>query len=133
VYLDGGYGDGITIGDGTWVGQGVYMHGGGGITIGDHVGIGPHVKILTSAHAIDGVERDSPIISNDIVYSPVHIHNNCDIGIGSIIMPGVVIGEGVMVGAGAVVTKGVLPFAVVAGNPARVIRYRDVNNGGVKK
>jgi len=130
VYLDGGHGDGITIGNNTWIGPGVYMHGAGGIVIGDYVGIGPHVKILTSTHRIDGVGWDSPIIDNDLVFSPVRIHDNADIGIGAIIMPGVVIGEGVMVGAGSVVTKSIFPFAVAAGNPARVLRYRNVDNGG---
>lgn len=130
VYLDGGFGDGITIGDDVWIGPGVYMHGAGGITIGNHVGIGPHVKILTSTHQIDGVDWGSPIIDNDITCASVVIHDNCDIGVGAVIMPGVVIGSDAMIGAGSVVTKSVFPFAVVAGNPARVVRYRNVNNGG---
>jgi len=130
TYLDGGYGSGITIGDGVWIGEGVYMHGAGGIVIGNNVGIGPHVKILTSTHKIDGVCWDSPIIDNDLVFAPVRIHDNVDIGVGAIIMPGVEIGEGAMVGAGAVVTKSIFPFAVSAGNPARVLRYRNVTNGG---
>jgi chloramphenicol O-acetyltransferase type B len=41
----------------------------------------------------------------------------------SIIMPGVTIGEGAVVGAGSVVTKDVPPYSVVAGNPAKVIKY----------
>ena len=39
-------------------------------------------------------------------------------------MPGVTIGRGAVVGAGAVVTKNVPPFAVVAGSPAKIVRYR---------
>jgi len=46
------------------------------------------------------------------------------IGHGAIILPGVAIGDGTAVGAGAVVSKDVPPFAVVAGVPARIIRYR---------
>jgi len=130
TYLDGGYGNGITIGDDVWIGEGVYIHGAGDIIIGNNVGIGPHVKIITSTHKIDGVGWDSPIIDNDLVYWPVRIHDNVDIGVGAIIMPGVEIGEGVMVGAGAVATKSIFPFAVAAGNPARVLRYRKVTNGG---
>jgi len=46
------------------------------------------------------------------------------IGYGAIVLPGVTLGTGVAVGAGAVVSKDVPPFAVVAGVPAKVIRYR---------
>ena len=45
------------------------------------------------------------------------------IGTGAIILPGVTIGTGAVVGAGAVVTRSVPDAAVVAGNPARVLRY----------
>ena len=46
------------------------------------------------------------------------------IGHGAIVLPGVNIGTGAAVGAGAVVTKDVPPFAIVVGNPARILRYR---------
>lgn len=46
------------------------------------------------------------------------------IGRSAIVLPGVEIGIGAVVGAGAVVTKSVPPYAIVAGNPARLIRYR---------
>jgi phosphonate metabolism protein (transferase hexapeptide repeat family) len=46
------------------------------------------------------------------------------IGHGAIVLPGVEIGSGAAIGAGAVVTKDVPPFAVVVGNPARLLRFR---------
>lgn len=46
------------------------------------------------------------------------------IGRSAIVLPGVQIGDGAVVGAGAVVTKPVPPYAIVAGNPARLVRYR---------
>ena len=46
------------------------------------------------------------------------------IGRSAIVLPGVTIGTGAVVGAGAIVTKDVPPYAIVAGNPARLIRYR---------
>ncbi len=46
------------------------------------------------------------------------------IGHSAIVLPGVQIGDGAVVGAGAVVTRAVPPYAIVAGNPARLIRYR---------
>ena len=50
------------------------------------------------------------------------IGKGASIGAGAVFVPGVNVGEGAMVGAGAVVTKDVPPFAIVVGNPARVVR-----------
>ena len=52
------------------------------------------------------------------------IGSDVTIGVNAIILPGVKIGDGVIIGAGAVVTCDIPPFAVVAGVPARVLRYR---------
>ena len=55
---------------------------------------------------------------------PTVIGNDVYIGVGAIVLSGVTIGDGAVVGAGAVVTKSVPAYAVVAGNPARIVRYR---------
>jgi phosphonate metabolism protein (transferase hexapeptide repeat family) len=55
---------------------------------------------------------------------PVTIGHDVWIGHGAIVLPGRMIGTGAVVAAGAVVTKDVAPYAIVAGNPARVIRER---------
>jgi len=52
------------------------------------------------------------------------IGNDVLIGANAIILAGVKIGDGAVVGAGSVVTKDVPPYAIVAGNPAKVIKYR---------
>jgi acetyltransferase-like isoleucine patch superfamily enzyme len=54
----------------------------------------------------------------------VNIGNDVWIGIGSIIMGGVSVGDGAVVAAGAIVTKDVPPYSIVAGVPAKVIKYR---------
>lgn len=60
-----------------------------------------------------------------IEYSPLRIGNDVWLGEGSIVMPNVgQIGDGAVIGAGAVVNKDVPPYAVVVGNPGRVVRYR---------
>nr|WP_255122738.1 hypothetical protein [Rhodococcus sp. 14-2470-1b] len=63
--------------------------------------------------------------SRDVDRTACVIGHDCWIGANSIILPGCrSIGIGAVIGAGSIVTKDVPPFAVVAGNPARVIRYR---------
>ncbi len=57
-------------------------------------------------------------------FKPIKIGNDVYIGHGACIMPGVTIGDGAVVGAMAVVTKNVPPYGIVAGNPARLIRFR---------
>tara|TARA_B100000686_G_C16774008_1_gene967162 strand:- start:570 stop:1112 length:543 start_codon:yes stop_codon:yes gene_type:complete len=113
----------MSIGDGTWIGQQCFLHSAGDLHIGRNVGIGPAVKVITSQHAEEGISK--PILHSQIDFAPVVVNDNCDIGIGAIVLPGVTIGEGSQVGAGAVVTKDIPPFAVVAGVPATLIRMRN--------
>jgi acetyltransferase-like isoleucine patch superfamily enzyme len=120
--LKGYYKNEMIIGEHTWIGQNCFFHSAGGIKIGKAVGIGPYVKILTSAHKDDNT--DIPILFHDIELKEVIIEDSADIGVGSIILPGVTIGEGSVIGAGSVVTKDIPPFSVAVGNPCKVIRDR---------
>jgi acetyltransferase-like isoleucine patch superfamily enzyme len=120
--LHGYYKNEIHLGDDTWIGQGCFLHGAGGIRIGRAVGLGPMVKILTSAHR-DG-EPSEPLVFGELEFKEVIIEDGCDIGMGSIILPGVDIGEGSIVGAGSVVTRDIPSYSVFAGNPARLLRKR---------
>jgi acetyltransferase-like isoleucine patch superfamily enzyme len=112
----------MIIGDGTWIGQQCFFHSAGNIVIGKNVGIGPSVKIITSFHREEG--RRKPILHSQLEFAPVTVHDDCDIGVGTIILPGVTIGCGAQIGAGAVVSKNLPPYAVAAGVPARIIRMR---------
>lgn len=112
----------MKIGDHTWIGQGCFFHSAGNIDIGKAVGIGPFVKILTSAHKEEDINL--PVLFNPIDFKPVKIMDGADIGIGSIILPGVTIGYGAIIGAGSIVTKDIPDYTVAVGNPARVLRKR---------
>jgi len=120
--LKGYYRNELVVGRGSWIGQAAFLHAAGGIRIGADVGIGPHVCILTSVHGEPGRER--PIMAGALELAPVVLEDGCDLGVGSIVLPGVTVGRGAQVGAGAVVTEDVAPYAVVAGSPARLLRTR---------
>jgi acetyltransferase-like isoleucine patch superfamily enzyme len=65
------------------------------------------------------------ILTHDMtrgVYADTRIGARCFIGAHSIILPGLTIGDGSIIGAGSVVTDDVPPGAIVAGNPARIVR-----------
>jgi acetyltransferase-like isoleucine patch superfamily enzyme len=125
--LKGYYRGRMVIGDGTWIGQQCFFHSAGDLSIGRNVGIGPGVKIITSFHTEEGISK--PILHSRIQFAPVVIEDDADLGVGSVILPGVHIGQGAQIGAGAVVASDVPPYAVVAGVPARLIRMRKVEPG----
>lgn len=86
------------------------------ITIGKHSTISFDVRIITHDNS---AEKMGVGINN--LFGKVTIGDNCFIGAGAIILPGVTIGNNAIVGAGSVVTKSVPPNSIVGGNPARPI------------
>ncbi len=111
------------IGPDCWIGQQAFLHAAGGLVLERAVGLGPGCVILTSEHEDPGAGR--PFMEGPLRFAPVHIEAGADIGARAVILPGVRIGRGAVVGAGAVVTRDVPPLAVVAGVPARILRYRN--------
>lgn len=55
---------------------------------------------------------------------PIIVEDDAWLGINALVLSGVTIGKGAIVAAGSVVTKDVPPYAIVGGNPAKIIRYR---------
>lgn len=88
------------------------------IYIGSHTMIGPNVTIATAGHPILPELREKAYQFN----MPVRIGENCWIGAGALIMPGVTIGNNSVIGAGSVVTKDVPANVVAYGNSCRVAR-----------
>ncbi|WP_027450965.1 acyltransferase [Xylanibacter brevis] len=117
---DFGTGKGIKLGDNS--GLGINCKVRGPLTIGSNVMMGPDVLILTHTHKYDRTDIPMQLQGGEV--KGVSIGNDVWIGTKSIIMGGCRIGNGVIIGAAAVVTKDVPDYAVVAGVPAKVIRYR---------
>ncbi len=112
----------IKIGSNVIVNVGCYLSGEGGLSIEDNVLIGPGAKLLSAGHDYRGKPED--ISMHGLTYGPIHIRKGAWIGAGAIILEGIEIGRGAVIGAGSVVTRDVPPFAVVAGNPARFLKWR---------
>lgn len=91
----------------------------GQLYLGDRVSIGPKCVFIIMSHPNYSAIR-SAIPSKPAF---IRVENDVWIGAAAIILPGVTIHEGAVVGAGAVVTKDVPAHAVVAGNPAKILRY----------
>ena len=93
-----------------------------GITIEDEVFIGPHV-VFTNDDSPRATNEDGSLKgSDDWEVLSTKVCKKASIGANATILSGITIGEGALVGAGSVVTKDVLPWTIVAGNPAKIIR-----------
>lgn len=107
-------------------------------TLGRFCSIASHVRINPGNHPLDraalnhftyrssayGMGADDAAIFDWRRAKPVTLGPDVWVGHGAIILPGVSVGAGAAIGAGAVVTKDVPAFAVMAGNPARLLRFR---------
>lgn len=94
-----------------------------GVTVEDNVFIGHGVTFTNDmyprATAADGALQTEA----DWKVQPTIIRSGASIGSGATILCNLTIGENAIVGAGSVVTRSIPPNAIVAGNPARVLRY----------
>lgn len=98
------------------------------IVIGNKVLIGPHVTIMGGNHCTDRVGRfmfdvgeDEKAAGTD---ADVRVEDDVWIGAGATLLKGVTVARGAIIAASAVVTRSVPPYAIVAGNPARVLKFR---------
>lgn len=105
----------VVMGDRVTIKSGVQLWD--GIELMDDVFIGPNATF-----ANDRFPRSKRHLAE---YPKTVIHPGASVGANATVLPGIHIGRSAMVGAGAVVTRNVPPFAVVAGNPARIVRYVD--------
>ena len=121
AYIQGRFDGTCRIGNRVWIGPQAYFDA-RDLVLEDDVGWGPGARVLGSQHT--GQPADVPIIQTDLLIKPVVVGRGADIGTGAVVLPGVTVGAGAIVGAGAVVTRDVPHNAIVAGVPARVLRFR---------
>ncbi|MDR2090575.1 MAG: sugar O-acetyltransferase [Clostridiales bacterium] len=91
------------------------------VEIGDNCMLAPNVGIYTATHPIDPILRNG----GREYAKPVKIGDNCWLGAGCIINPGVTIGNNVVIASGAVVTKSFPDNVVIGGVPAKIIKKTD--------
>jgi len=108
----------VLIGNDVTIKSGVYLWD--GLTIEDNVFIGPNATFTNDKHPRSKVYPEA--------FLRTLIKKGASIGANATILPGIEIGEYSVVGAGAVVTKSIPPYAVVMGNPAKIIRFLEKSN-----
>lgn len=116
------------IGDYVHIQQGCkFFADGGGIVIGEGTIFSHDIQVMARNHVYDDVTLQSVPYDYRYKNKKVIIGNFCWLGARVTILPGITIGDGAVVGAGSVVAHDVPKGAVVAGNPAKILKYRDIN------
>jgi acetyltransferase-like isoleucine patch superfamily enzyme len=116
------HGGTITIGNRSSIGPYAVLYGHGGLTIGDNVLIASHAVLIPSNHSF--ADPEIPIMDQGESSHGITIGHGVWLATQAVILDGVRVGDGAIVAAGAVVRETVPPYAVVAGVPAKIIKYR---------
>lgn len=95
------------------------IYAAGGVRIHDNVLIAANCVITSVSHPVAPAER------HQMTFSPVELMDNCWLGAGAVVLPGVTIGRNSIVAAGSVVTENIPDNCVCAGIPAKVLRHLD--------
>jgi chloramphenicol O-acetyltransferase type B len=106
--------------------NGLEILGNGKVLISDNFHSGKNLKIIAGNHNYD--KGNELPYDNTWIDKTIVIHENVWIGINVTLVGNLEIGEGAIVAASSVVTKDVPPYAIVGGNPAKIIKYRDVEH-----
>ena len=120
-HVDVGFSPRVVVGDNCQINQNVTLKT---VVLGNDVMLAPGVVFLDRLHHFD--RTDIPMSrQGESERMLTQVGDDVWIGQNAIIMPGVSIGAGVVVGAGAVVPRDVPPLAIIAGVPAKVLRFRE--------
>jgi putative colanic acid biosynthesis acetyltransferase WcaF len=111
----------IKIGSNCSIGHGCLLDGRRGIHIGNNVDLAGYVRIFTLGHDLDDPNYKS-------IGAPVVVKDHASLFTGVYVLPGRVVEEGTAVALASVVTKDTSPWSIYAGNPAKKIRERKIQN-----
>ena len=117
----------IKLGDSVSLGGDVSFFATSEIEVGSHTMIGKEAMLHTSTH--DYSKHPMWKVRID---RPIKVGTHVWIGARAVILPGIIVGDFAVIGSGSVVTSHVPENAVVAGNPARILCYRDPNSRNSK-
>lgn len=109
----------FVVGDWSAVGENALIYNLGPVTLGEKVTISHRAHLCAGTH--DYTQPDLPLLK-----PPITVNDQAWICAEAFVGPGVTVGEGAVVGARAVVVEDVESWSVVAGNPARLLRKREL-------
>ena len=113
-------GEGLIVGNNVGIAQNCFIQVRGKINIGNNVIFGPNVSIFSENHVFDN--PDLPVSMQGVSRKGVTIEDGVWLGTRVVILDGVTIGKNSIVAAGSIVTKNVLPYTIVGGVPAQLIK-----------
>ncbi len=128
-----GHGGEIIIGNDTFIGPGTRIWSSKRISIGERVLISHNVHVLdNNSHPLDSEDRYNDLLhireigfqqTNDLNEKNIIIKDDVWIGFNATILKGVIIGKGAIIGANTIIRKSVPDYAIVVGNPPKIIKY----------
>jgi len=123
--------DALRIGDDTYIGKSCTIQVSGsigrGVLIANNVGLVgriDHEFRVAGLSVRDGEAIGSSARLQSLPDNRITVEDDVWIGFGAVVLSGITIGTGAIIAAGSVVTTDVAPFAIVAGNPARLVNFR---------
>ena len=115
--------DNLQFGYGVYIGPNANLYSQGIIAFESNICVGPNLVIHTANHNYYNANKLP--YDDKLLIEAVKIESHVWIGSHVILVPGVTISEGAVIATGSVVTKDVPSRAIVGGNPAKIIKYRD--------
>lgn len=109
----------LTIGDNTWIGEQVWIDNLIEVTIGSNVCISQGAMLLTGNH-------DYSSVSFDLKVGSIVLEEGVWIGAKSVVCPGVTCASHAVLSVNSVATKNLLAYQIYQGNPAKLVRERNI-------